>query len=95
MEATRARLELCSLDAEEVKGLEVDDVEVAVTIHQHLRVSSVDGDRVDDKRVDAGGDDPVRVVIAIKGNGGARQVEVLRHRHPCCKNLPALPLALS
>ena len=34
MEAACARLELCSLDAEEVESLEVDDVEDATAIHQ-------------------------------------------------------------
>ena len=54
MEAARARLELCPVDAEEVEGLKVDDVQAAAAIHQHLRESSVDDDGVDDERVDAG-----------------------------------------
>ena len=77
------------------QSLEVDDVEATAAIHQHLRESSVDDDGVDDERVDARGDDLVGVVVAIKGDGGARPVEVLWHYHPCRENLPALPLALS
>ena len=63
MEAARARLELCSFDAQEVESLKVDDVEVAAAIHQYLRESRVDDDGVDNNWVDAKGDDPVGVVV--------------------------------
>ena len=36
MEASYAWFELCSFDPQKVEGLEVDDVESAATIHQHL-----------------------------------------------------------
>jgi len=36
MKTAGAGSELCSLDAKEVKGLEVDDVEAAAAVHQHL-----------------------------------------------------------
>jgi hypothetical protein len=36
MESTGAWLELRPVDTEEVEGLEVDDVEAAAAIHQHL-----------------------------------------------------------
>ena len=50
---------------------------------------------VDNEWVDARGDDPVRVVIAIEADGDARLVQVLWHYHPYRENLLALPLALS
>ena len=53
MEAARARLELCSLDIEEVESLDVDDVEAAAAIHQYLRESGVENDGVHDERIDA------------------------------------------
>ena len=93
METVSARLELCSLDAKEVKGLEVDDVEA--TVHQHLRELGVDDDGVDDERVDAGSDNLVGVVVAVQGDGGDRPVEILWHCHPCCEDHAALPLMLS
>ena len=34
------------------------------------------------------------MVVTVEGDGGARPVEVLGHRHPCRKDLVALPLAL-
>ena len=37
----------------------------------------------------------VEVVVAVEGDGSARPVEVLGHRHPNRKDLPTLPLALS
>jgi len=52
VEAARTRLELCSLDSQEVEGFEVDDVEAAVAIRQYLGGSRVDDDRVDDVWVD-------------------------------------------
>ena len=94
MEAARAWLELRPFDAEEVEGLEVDDVQAAAAIHQHLRESGVDDDRVDDEWVDARGDYLVGMVVSIEGDGGVRPVEVLGHRHPCCEDLAALPLVL-
>jgi hypothetical protein len=36
MEASGAWLELCPVDAEEVEGLEVDDVQAVAAVHQHL-----------------------------------------------------------
>ena len=95
METASVGLELCSLDAEEVEGLEVDDVEAATSVHQHHRELGVDNDRVDDERVDTGSDNLVGVIIAVEGDGGARPVEILWHCHPCCEDLTALPLVLS
>jgi len=70
MESVGAWLELRPVDAEKVEGLEVDDVQAAAAIHQHLREPSVDDDGVDDDRVDAGSDYLVGVVILIEGDGG-------------------------
>ena len=95
MEASRARLELCSPDPQEVKGLEVDDVEAATTVHQHLGKSSVDDDGIDDEWVDTGADDGVWMVITVECDGGARPAEVLWHCHRCREDLPMFPLALS
>jgi len=64
-------LELRPVDAEKVEGLEVDDVQAAAAVHQHLRESGVDDDGVDDERVDARGDYLVGVVVSVKGDGGA------------------------
>ena len=36
----------------------------------------------------------VGVVVAVKGDGGARPVEVLWHCHPCREDFTALPLSL-
>jgi len=94
VESTGARLELRLVDAEEVEGLEVDDVEAAAAVHQYLGEPGVDDDGVDDERVDTRGDYSVGVVVSIEGDGGARLVEVLGHRHPCRKNLTAFSLAL-
>jgi len=94
MEAARAWLELCSLDAQEVESLKVDDVEAAAAIHQYLRESSVDDDGADDEWIDAGGDDLVGVVVAVEGDVGARLAEILQHRHPFLKDFPSFPLAL-
>jgi len=71
MEATGAWLELRPVDAEKVESLEVDDVQAAATIHQHLRESGVDDDGVGDERVDARGNYLVGVVVSIEGDGGA------------------------
>ena len=94
METAHAWLELRSFDAKEVEGLEVNDVQVAAAVHQDLREPGVDDDRVDDKQVDTGSDHPVGVVVVVEGDGGARLVEILGHRHPCCKDLAVLPLVL-
>ena len=94
MEAARAWLELRSFNAKEVKGLEVNDVQAAAAIPQYLRESSVDDDGVDDERVDAGSDHPDGMVVTVEGDGGARLVEVLGHRHPYRKDLTAFPLVL-
>ena len=94
METARAWLELRPLDAKEVEGFEVNDVQDTTAVHQDLREHGADDDRVDDKREDAGSDHPVGVVIAVEGDGGVRPVEVLGYRHPCRKDLAALPLAL-
>ena len=59
------------IDAEEVEGLEVDDVEAAATIHQHFRESGVDDDGVDDERVDAWGDYLVGVVLSVESDRSA------------------------
>ena len=50
---------------------------------------------VDDKRVDAGSNHPIGMVVAVEGDGGARSVEVLGHRHPHREDLAVLPLALA
>ena len=71
MKAACAWLELRPFNAEEVKGLEVNDVQAAAAIHQYLRESSVDDDGIDDKRVNAGSDHPVGMVVAVEGDGGA------------------------
>ena len=34
------------------------------------------------------------MAISVEGDGGARPVEVLGHRHPCYEDLAVLPLAL-
>jgi len=68
MESARSWLELCPVDAEKVKGLEVDDVQAAAIVHQHLREPSVDDDGVDDEWVDSWGDYLVGIVISIEGD---------------------------
>ena len=79
---------------QEVESLEVDDVEAAAAIHQHLGDSGVDDDGVNDEWIDAGANDSVRMVVVVEGDGGAQPVELLWHCHPCCKDLLTLPLAL-
>ena len=71
MEVASAWLELLPVDAEKVKGLEVDDVQATAAVHQQLRESGVNDDGVDDERVDARGNYLVGVVISIEGDGGA------------------------
>jgi hypothetical protein len=71
MESTRTGLELCSLDVEEVEGFEVDDVKAAAAVHQHLRESSVNDDRVENEWVDTRGDNLFSVVAVVEGDGGA------------------------
>jgi hypothetical protein len=94
MELARTGLELCSLDAQEVESLKVDDVEAATTIHQYLGESSVDDGRVDDEWIDTWADDSVGMIVTVEGDGGARLAEVLWHYHSCRKDLPSFPLAL-
>jgi len=69
METARAWLELRPFDAEEVEGLEVDDVQAAAAIHKYLRESGIDDDGVDDEWVDARGDYFVGLVVLIEGEG--------------------------
>ena len=95
METSCARLELCSLDPQEVESLKVDDVEAATAIYEYLRKSSVDDDRVDDEWIDTRADNPVGMIVTVKCDEGARPVEVLQHYHPCRKDLSMFPLALS
>jgi len=95
MEASRASLELCSFDPQEVESLEVIDVEAAAAVHQHLGESGVDDDGVDYEWVDIRADDAVEVIITVEGDGGAGAVNILGHRHSDRKDLPTLPLALS
>ena len=71
METTGAWLKPSPVDAEEVEGLEVDDVEAAASVHQHLRKSGVDDDGVDDERIDARGNYLVGMVLSIESDGGA------------------------
>jgi hypothetical protein len=47
----------------------VEDVEAAVSVHQHLGEPGVPDDRVDHQRVLAGVGDAVRVIFATEGDG--------------------------
>jgi hypothetical protein len=44
MEASDAGSELCPLDPQEVKGLDVDNIEVAASIHEHLGEARIGDD---------------------------------------------------
>ena len=95
VEAARTGLELCSINSQEVEGLEVHDVEAAAVVHRYLGESSADDDRVNDEWIDARANDPIRMIVVVECDGGARLVEVLWHCHPRRKDLSMFPLALS
>jgi hypothetical protein len=57
------------IDPQEPKGLGVDDVEAAASIHEDLGEPSVADDGVDDKRVPSRARHAVGVVALVEGNG--------------------------
>ena len=71
-----AGAELIQSDPHELQGVDVHDVEAAASIHEHLGEASVADDGVDNERIPSRMRDVVGVVLAAKGNGVLRPVEV-------------------
>jgi hypothetical protein len=51
IEALDARSELHPLDPQEVEGLDIDNVEVVISVHEHLGEARIGDDGIDDERV--------------------------------------------
>jgi hypothetical protein len=73
----------------------VEDVEVAASVHQHLREPRVPDDRVDHQQVLTRVGDAVRVILATEGDGVLRPVEEGGRSLLCGEDLVPLPLALA
>jgi hypothetical protein len=69
VEALDARLELCPLDPQEVKGLGIDNVEAAAFVHEHPSEARIGDDGIDDERVHPRIGDVVRMVTTIERDG--------------------------
>src|SRR6185503_17966195 len=63
-------------DPHELQGGGVHDVEAAASVHEHLGEAGVADDGVDNERIPSRVRDVVGVVLAAKGNGVLRPVEV-------------------
>ena len=81
MEGGNVTLEPRPVDLQELQGIDVEDVEAATSIHQHLGESGVADDRVDNQWVLPGIQNMVGVVVSIKGDRLSRPVEVPRSGH--------------
>jgi hypothetical protein len=73
----------------------VEDVEVAASVHHHLREPRVPDDRVDHQRVLTRVGDAVRVILATEGDGVLRPVEEGGRSLLCGEDLVSLPFALA
>ena len=78
----------------ELQGVGVHDVEAAASVHEHLGEASVADDGVDNERVTSRMRDVVGVVLAAKGDGILRLVEVGWRGFGDGKDFAALTLAL-
>ena len=77
-----------------LQGGGVHDVEAAASVHEHLGEASVADDGVDNERITSRMRDVVGVVLAAKGDGILRPVEVGWRGFGDGKDFAALTLAL-
>jgi hypothetical protein len=75
MKAPDAGSEVRPPDSQEVKGLGVDNVEAAATVHEHFTKARVGDDGIDNKWVDYRIWDVVRMVVMIESDGRLGPVE--------------------
>ena len=68
-------MELRAGDVHGIKGVDVEDVEVAASIHQHLSEALLADDGVNDKRVATRSGDVGRMVSLIKSDRGVRRAK--------------------
>ena len=68
MEGRAHWVELRPGDAHGIKGVDVEDVEAAAPVHQHLGEALLADDGVDDERVATRSGDVGRMVPLIKGD---------------------------
>src|SRR6185312_12165353 len=94
MEWRLAGAELVQSDPHELQGVGVYDVEAAASVHEHLGEAGVADDGVDNERISSRMWDVVRVVLAAKGDGILRPIEVGWCGLGDGENFPALMLAL-
>jgi hypothetical protein len=95
MEAPDARLEVRPHDPQKVKGMGIDDVEVAAAIHEHLGEACVGNNGIDNKRVDPRIGDIVWVVIMVKSDGHLGPVKEEGGCGLHREDLSTFPLALA
>jgi hypothetical protein len=69
MEAPDTGSEVCPCDSQKVKGLGVNKVETAASVHEHLGEACVGDDGIDDEWVDSRIGDVVWVVITVESDG--------------------------
>ena len=81
-------------DPHELQGGGVHDVEAAASVHKNLGEAGVADDGVDNKRVSSRVRDVVEVVLAAKGNGLLRPIELGWRGLGDGEDFPALTLAL-
>ena len=89
-----AGAKLVQSDPHELQGVGVHDVEAAASVHEHLGEAGVADDGVDNERIPSRVRDVVGVVLAAKGNGILRPIEVGWRGLSDGENSPALTLAL-
>src|SRR6185312_1740490 len=94
MEWRLAGAKLVQPDPHELQGRGVHDVEAAASVHEHLGEASVADDGVDNERIPSRMRDVVGVVLAAKGDGILRPVEVGWRGFGDGKDFAALTLAL-
>src|SRR6185295_8717344 len=94
MEWRLAGVKFVQSDPHELQGVGVHDVEAAASVHEHLGEAGVADEGIDNERIPSRMRDVVGVVLAAKGNGVLRPVEVGWHGFGDGENFPVLALAL-
>ena len=81
--------ELVQSDPHELQGVGVHDVEAAASVHEHLGEAGVADDGIDNERIPFRMRDVVGVVLAAKGGGILRPIEVGWHGPGDGEDFPA------
>jgi hypothetical protein len=75
MEAPDAGSEVCPRDSQKGKGMGINDVETAASVHEHLGEACVGDDGINDEWVDSRIGDVVWVVITVESDDHLRLIK--------------------